>query len=448
MIFLEKIFFYLLVFCLPFQTRKIIYQWGENGFNEWTSAFLYLTDILIFILFLFWFLRSKKKRFFKNGIKVAKGAVTRGAFWLVVFLAITLVSLIQARNIQLGFYHWFKLLELALLFFYVKNNFRELLNFTRLSQALVMSGFVQSLIVFGQYAGQKDLGLRFLAESPLGVGINGVAKIIVDGLVMIRPYGSLPHPNILAAFLLLCVFCLYFLWLSKKRSFVWNCSLIVAGFLILSAFWLSFSRIAILVFLITIPLYFILLLKQKYEPEYEKPIGKIILIFLFIVFCSALFISLAGAEVSSRFAISASEQAVGLRVFYNEMAFSVINEYPLLGIGQGNFVWEISQALDSMSSWLYQPVHNIYLLIASETGLIGLVAFLMFLFLILSQVRLREWIPGQARNDNLQKNAPYLGLVIVFFGFLFMGLFDHFFGTLQQGQLMFWLILGIIASRK
>lgn len=435
MIFLEKIFFYLLVFCLPFQTRKVIYQWGEGGFNEWTSAFIYLTDILIFILFLFWFFRSRKKRFFRDGIKIAKGMAAKCGFWLVVFLAVALVSLIQARNIQLGFYHWFKLLEFALLFFYVKNNFRDLFNFTRLAQTLVMSGFIQSLIVFGQYAGQKSLGLKFLAESHLDAGINGVAKIIVDGVTIIRPYGSLPHPNILATFLLLCIFCLYFLWLAKKRSFVWNCLLITAGFFIISAFWFSFARTAILVFLILIPLYFILLLRQKHEPIYEKPIGKIILIFLFFVFCSSLCTVLAWTEISSRFAISSSEQAVSLRTFYNKTAFSIISAHPLSGIGLGNFVWEISQMLDLMSSWLHQPVHNIYLLITSETGLLGLVVFLMFLFLILSQVR-------------AVKNAPYLGLVIIFYGFLFIGLFDHYFWTLQQGQLMFWLVLGILASES
>jgi len=435
MIFLEKIFFYLFVFCLPFQTRKVFYQWGENGFNEWTSVFLYLTDILIFVLFLFWFLRSNKKRFFKDGIKLAERVFAKSGFWLVVFLVIGLVSLIQARNIQLGFYYWFKLLELALLFFYIKNNFKDLFNFTRLSQILVMSGFVQSLIVFGQYAGQKSIGLKFLAESHLDAGINGVAKIVVNGLTMIRPYGSFPHPNVLAAFLLLCIFCLYFLWLAKKRSFVWNCLLMITGFFIISAFWLSFSRTAIFVFLIMIPLYFILLLKQKYEPIYEKPIGKIILIFLFFVFCSSLCTVLAWTEISSRFAISMSEQAVGLRVFYNETAFSIISAHPLSGIGLGNFVWEISQALDLMFSWLHQPVHNIYLLISSETGLLGLVVFLMFLFSVL----------GRVRTD---KSASYLGITIVFLGFLFIGLFDHFFWTLQQGQLMFWLVLGILASKR
>ena len=40
------------------------------------------------------------------------------------------------------------------------SDFKELFNFTRFSQALVMRGFVQSLIVFGQYAGQKSLDLK------------------------------------------------------------------------------------------------------------------------------------------------------------------------------------------------------------------------------------------------------------------------------------------------
>ncbi|MBL7053408.1 MAG: hypothetical protein ISS02_01995, partial [Candidatus Portnoybacteria bacterium] len=67
MIYLEKILFYLLVFCLPFQTRKIVYQWG-GGFNEWTSMYLYLTDILLVSILLSWLWRNRKERFFKNSL--------------------------------------------------------------------------------------------------------------------------------------------------------------------------------------------------------------------------------------------------------------------------------------------------------------------------------------------------------------------------------------------
>jgi len=48
-------------------------------------------------------------------------------------------------------------------------------------------------------------------------------------------------------------------------------------------------------------------------------------------------------------------------------------------------------------------------------------------------------------NKELKNKKNYL-LFFIVCAFLFLGLFDHFFWTLQQGQLMFWLILGLMAS--
>ena len=85
--------------------------------------------------------------------------------------------------------------------------------------------------------------------------------------------------------------------------------------------------------------------------------------------------------------------------------------------------------LHLLSSWIHQPVHNIYLLIASETGLIGLILFLVFIFQLFRKIIGQEYF-----------------LLLIVFSFLFIGLFDHFFWTLQQGQLMFWLTLGIMGA--
>jgi hypothetical protein len=426
MIILEKILFYLLIFCLPFQTRKILYQWGD-GFNEWSSVYLYLTDLFILLIFLLWFWRSRKKEFSKKGLVLdrTRDIIKSPGFWLAAFLIVSLISLAQASHIQLGFYAWFKLLEFAGLFFYLKHNFRQLFKFERLAQIFLASGLFQSLIAFGQYTSQKNLGLRFLTESPLSPEIVGVAKIVVNNFKMIRPYGTFPHPNLLAAFLFLSIFFLYFLWLNKKHSFIKNCLwLTIFGFLIFTL-WLTFSRIIIFTFLLTSLIYFAFVFWQS-----------IILIFLsFIVLC-LLFTALAWPEISPRFSISLTEQSIGLRTFYNQTAFSIIKENPWLGIGLGNFVWEIRQMLDLLSAWLHQPVHNIYLLIGSETGLIGLFLFLVFIFRLLFSLMFN---PRDSRQG---------WILIIVFSFLFIGLFDHFFWTLQQGQLMFWLILGIVAVKK
>lgn len=405
---LEKILFYLLIFCLPWQTRKIIYQFGGN-FNEWTSIYLYLTDLLLLAILFLWLWRQRKKRFFQAGFKISSGG-------LVIFLTLALISLVKAENLQLGFYSWFKLLELAAFFFYLKHNFKELFNFSRLSQIILASGLLQSLIAVGQYGWQKSLGLSFLRESPLGPEIVGVAKINLTGTTFIRAYGTLPHPNLLAVFLFLAIFCLYYLWLKDKINYV--CLIVFYG-LLFFALTLTFSRVIMAVFL-TASLTCFLIYFRKFK-------RKIFYLFLLLLVLGLSFVFLAWPETSSRWAVSLDEQSVTLRALYNQAAFFFIQEEPFLGVGLGNFVWRLRQMLDLLTNWIHQPIHNLYLLIAAEIGLVGLAAFLFFIFRL------------------FKKNYPNC-LLIILSAFLLMGVFDHFFWTLQQGQLMLWLILGIIGA--
>jgi len=136
-------------------------------------------------------------------------------FWLGTFLIFSLISLVQARNIELGFYHWIKLLEMIGLFFYLKYNFKELFNFKKLAYVFIASGLCQSFIAISQYVQQKSLGLKFLAESPLNPEIAGVAKIVVEGTKMIRAYGTFPHPNVLAVFMFVCLFFTFYYFFLK-----------------------------------------------------------------------------------------------------------------------------------------------------------------------------------------------------------------------------------------
>ncbi len=129
-----------------------------------------------------------------------------------------------------------------------------------------------------------------------------------------------------------------------------------------------------------------------------------------------------------------SSQSLNLRVFYNETAFNLIKQNPLLGIGLGNFVAVFGQYYNNLQPWMFQPVHNIYLLAAAETGIADLLAFLWFLFLTVKSA----W---RKRKDLITGC-----LLLVVSCFLFFGLFDHFLWDIQQGQIMFWLFLGLLAS--
>ncbi len=424
MILLEKIFFYLFVFCLPWQTRKIIHTWGGE-FNEWTSAYLYLTDIFIILFLFLWLWRIRKDNFFKN-LRIFQ--LKNHSFWLLVFLFFSLFTLVQARSLSFGFYSWIKLLEFVFLFFYLKQNYKEIFNFKRIAQVFVASGLFQSIIAIGQFASQKDLGLRFLTESPLGVGIDGVAKFISNDLTFIRSYGSFPHPNVLAFFLLVCLFFVYYLWLKKEKSLMGDCFLLVAHLLILFSLFLTFSRSIVFTFFLFSFIFFIL--------NFRKYTKQMLGIFLLLIVFSSIFFVLARPEILDRFSVSSKEQSVVLRGLYNDISSSIIQEYPLLGVGLGNFVMEMREMFYLLLNWIHQPVHNVYLLIASEVGLIGLFVFLMFIYQLLRQFR----------NNVIKRDEQHYVLLLITFSIIFVSLFDHFFWTLQQGQLIFWLITGLLGA--
>ena len=83
-----------------------------------------------------------------------------------------------------------------------------------------------------------------------------------------------------------------------------------------------------------------------------------------------------------------------------------------------------------------QPAHNIYLLIAAETGIVGILFFCLLFFAAIKK------IVSEIRINNLFK------LKIILLGqFLIFGFFDHYLYTLQQGLLLSSFVFGAIFSR-
>ena len=431
---LEKIFFYLLVFCLPFQTRHIFYQWG-NSFNEWTSIYLYGTDILILAVLIFWLIRDFEK--LKN-LARAKFSFKKPENILGLFLLVAAFSAVTANNQGLGFYGFFKLLEFSFLFLYIRYNFQNLFSFERFWQVFIASASLQAGVAIWQFFKQKSLGLKFLAESPLSPDIPGVAKIVVLGEKIVRAYGTVPHPNILAAILILAIFGLAYLFIKQHQqlNIYRQISYGALGILLLLALFLTFSRVVTLAGLAFFAWW---LVSSWRQGLCWKAIFKTI--FLLFIICCFLIIFF-WSYFSARYEVSnfIEGQSIGLRIFYNQIALKLIKQNPFLGIGTGNFVWAINDYkligdfYNRLQLWMYQPAHNIYLLVAAETGLFGLFAFLLFLFLTIRNA----W--------RQRKDLSVYCLLFIIYCLLIIGLFDHFLWDLQQGQVLFWLFLGLLAN--
>jgi O-antigen ligase len=126
-----------------------------------------------------------------------------------------------------------------------------------------------------------------------------------------------------------------------------------------------------------------------------------------------------------------TEQAFTQRIDLIKNALTLITAHPLFGVGLGNYLPSVSGFQKPLPSTLYiQPVHNIFLLLLSEIGIIGLLFILAFLFK--TYQRLYGMQDGR-------KNS----LLIVISVILILGLFDHYWLTLQQNQLFLAVILGL-----
>ena len=244
-----------------------------------------------------------------------------------------------------------------------------------------------------------------------------------------RAYGTFPHPNVLGAFLVFGLLSCYYLFFQSSEvrpRKIW----VVSGiFIILLGLVLTFSRtawlMAILSSLLTIGY---LLLVKSYRKQ-----AMVFSVILFSIFCFLVFSF--SPFIFSRAQIAADEPSVSYRLAYNKLGLDLIRENPL-GVGIGNQVLYsvrngVYEKFGMDQVWQWQPIHNIYILIASEIGVLGLLAFLMFLTTILI--------------DNFQENYIFK---IMLFSLLIFGMVDHFLWTLQPGRLMLWLVIGILISGK
>lgn len=421
----EKAIFYLFVFCLPWQTRLFLFG-RKDFFNEWSSGFLYLNDLLLLALLFFWL-----GRIFGLGQKPVfqswRLEIILGVFWL---LAAT--SLFWSKAMPLSVYSFLKLTECLLLFFYLKYNFNRFAK-EKVFVVFLLTAVFQSVVAVGQFFSQKSLGLKWLGESPLAADFAGVAKIDFWGQKIIRAYGTLPHPNLLGVFLLVALVALlgYVFVRGLKTWMMAPLGVLFFGLV------LSFSRLAILAFVISFLTWLVFgFTSQKYR---RRTLG-ILCLFLIFGFLTYAFV---GQVAQQRFAGQEllDSQAVDLRIYYAKLGWEFFKQQPF-GLGLGafvpNFISEFEQMGLPLEPWMYQPAHNIYLLIAVELGFVGLVIFGWFLAEILRRILLRE------KGWGILK----LTSALIFFSFLFLGFWDHYFWTLQQGQLIFWGVLGIMAGRS
>lgn len=435
----------LLLAVLPLGTRTLLAQFTP-GFHEYEAVFLYASDIaLLAFLACFFATRTGAIRALTND---------RLVLLLAVMLGAASLSLVNAEEPLLGIAHVIRLASVALFAYVTSRLLAGSRLFERILLVLVLLAVLQSVLGLMQFKMQENLGLGLLGESPISRSDPGTSKVAVGNARLVRAYGTFPHPNVLAAFLVMGLLALFHFYLhtmerraleGRAESFLglnlYRRIAISAGiFIVAIGLTLTFSRAAWLTaFLASLP--FVLAgFRSEARAGAERggqPRRLSSLKFLaFLLVINYLLFAILGWAAFPRAQVSGSEPAVRDRVALNRIGLAVVRGNPF-GVGIGNQVLTaVKRNLyvphGFRESWTWEPIHNLYLLIAAEIGVVGLAAFLVFLCLLF----IRAWQGGDPRER--------MTALTLLFTLLVLGLFDHFFWTIEQGRLMLWLAIGML----
>ncbi len=391
---LHKILFSLLILLLPVQLGKHFWpSWAMvNGLRiDYLSPALYLTDILIVGILVSWVVN----------LATSPQRVRSSIFLFSFFFIFLFLNCFLAQNQPAAFYKLIKILEFSLLGLYVVKNF---LVSKYLSILISVPIIYSSLLAIAQFINQGSLGGVFywLGERTFDAGTPGIALADFNGQLVLRSYATFPHPNVLAGFLVINL-----LWLIFPRrpqgEFIGKTIYWLAIVLGVVALFLTFSHVAWAVFAVVI------LFKFLKSPRLPKLLKAIIV----VVSLSTFYYLLTTFPVQS--------ESFFQRQDLNIAAVNMIRSSPLLGVGLNNFLIELPKYYSGSGQIrLLQPVHNIFLLAAAEAGIIIFIIIIIFIALTIRRLILTT-------------------LIVV----LVLGLFDHYFLTLQSGQILLTLVLGL-----
>ncbi len=379
---------------------------------DYLSPTLYITDILIGLLFII-SIPSLFRSFRKRGFFLSERVV----FGFLVLI----VSLLLAPVPVVAFYGVVKLVEMIFLGYIITQLFSKK-DFPAIAQVFSVAVFIQSILVFWQFFTQSSVGglWYFIGERTFSPATIGISTVSLYGKEILRAYGSFPHPNVLAFFmfsasLLLIVY-------SKMLSKGWKKSwIIIATVLAVICLFLTFSRLTILIFILT-------LVWLVYSRTISSRTGGI------IVFGSLMCIAFLAQRFAPESFLSTDFTS---RIDLATIALTIIQSHMIFGVGLLNYFPFMLEYQTEITPVLLQPVHNIYLLVLLQVGILGAIPVSIFLVKTVQRV-IAIW------NSKPEKNAFFSVTGAIFISILLIGVADHFFLTLQQGMLMTAVITGFL----
>lgn len=295
------------------------------------------------------------------GLRVSAAITVPAVAWL----ASGLLSLGNARDTQVAIFQFVATAKLLLMYLVLAASLQEEHDAPWLIAGVMVGMVLQSLLglyqgITGQYA-----GLEFLGEN------TEVARLSLAGATATRCEGTMCHPNGLAMYLntgLSFALALLLTRLPLRYRFL-SLGLLALGLAVLvltlsRGGWLGFVAAGGLVVALAV-------VTGRLKPTTAVLVAAVAL---------AIVLAFGGDLVLRR--LTANDRGSALsRVTMARGAVAIWSDYPIVGAGLNNYGLYMPQ-YDPASFQIWQQpmlVHNAYLLVGAETGVVGVTTFVWFL---------------------------------------------------------------------
>jgi O-antigen ligase len=401
----RKLLLAIIILDIPFQLdNHFFYNSAAAELGAIGGLGLSVTTICLGILYVFWFkdLLTRAHSLPDN--------LFRLSLPLMVYFGFVALSTVVAKDIALSFFELALLFQNLLLFVYIVGTLKTHDDFIFVVTMLLISVILESVIMFS---------LIILGH---GFEFAGIAARIDSGMRVSGTFGSPNYAGIFFELLLAPAIAVLFTRIGKPYKFLATIAFILGSISLV----LTFSRGGWLAFLFSVLVLCVFSWKRGWlKPSFFIATG-IALAILILFFHDAIFTRIFGYDFGSAYS----------RLPLMKLAFNMIKDHPLLGVGINNFSVRIEE-YDPGGIWIH-VVHNKYLLVAAETGFISLIPFLWFLLATLR----RGW---EITKFNGRLISPLaLAFTAAFLGSMIHMLVDVYHGRPALQLLL--LIAGLIAA--
>lgn len=367
---------------------------------------IFVQDILIILILVLWAFERRFK---------FKLAHNKPLLFMLGYVTVAFVSVFVSKIFSISFLEYLRLFFYFLFSVYVISEINFLDDFKSILKYLIIGAIVSCVFGFGQFIKQESLFNNYLVlgEQPFTFSTRNIIKENVLGVSTIPSYGLFRHSNIFGGYLsiILTLVLGHIKFFDKKIKLG---SVILCSILVLALI-LTFSVNAWLGLLVGIAL-----LTFEKAKKHMRALFFVFLIFGFsIIYVSNIFKNDLPVSISRRQDLMLS-------------SLEMIKNQPFFGVGYKTNTLHIEEYLTKYSLGLrfVQPVHNIFFLIFSESGIFAIALILNFFVSLFDFAK-------RAVGVNI---LPFISLMQV----VFMGSFDHYFFTIHQTQILFWLISGLV----